>query len=271
MTLRFNESFESFEFLNEGEVVGQHNFEAWCCAFSEDGESKFFSQFISQLLSLLTNLALYSGGDDSKLIMSSLNSELPSSRILPFHDAGVTAILPIPPTTASTDTDLTKIPLLLTGSYDDFIRVYKPPSLYNSKPQVLASRDIGMSGGGVWRLKFLSIENGQHHHDTNTNNSSPFQQRLLVLASCMRVGCKILAITKPEQGDWKIEILAQTAIHESMNYASDFVPLPLDEESSTALDIGNIKTIVSTSFYDRLLFVWRYDPSIVVNVDELEG
>jgi diphthamide biosynthesis protein 7 len=128
-----------------------------------------------------------------------------------------------------------------------------------------------MSGGGVWRLKFLSTNYVLNDSTTDTNISASSQQKLVVLASCMRVGCKILAVTKSARGDWEIEVLAQTAIHESMNYASDFVPLPLDGESSTIGDTGHPRTIVSTSFYDRLLFVWRYDPGIVIDVDELES
>lgn len=39
-TLIFDENFRSFEFGDEKEVVSQHDYEAWCCAFSIDGKSK---------------------------------------------------------------------------------------------------------------------------------------------------------------------------------------------------------------------------------------
>lgn len=189
--------------------------------------------------------ALYSGGDDSKLIMSSLNAPEASSRKLPFHNAGVTAILPIPSSSSSQDTTI-----LLTGSYDDFIRVYLLPSPTNSKPKVLAEKDIGLGGGGVWRLKFLEQPNP-------SAASQSVENEYIVLATCMRVGCKILKITKSNSDEWTIDILAHTGVHESMNYASDVVPLPLEGKSRA-------RTIVSTSFYDRLLFVWKYDPDLQV-------
>jgi diphthamide biosynthesis protein 7 len=79
--------------------------ETWCCAFSPS------TPFI------------YSGGDDSTLRSTTLSttpfaepdniiitSKISNSRC---HDAGVTAILPIP----GTD-------LLLTGSYDEHIRLF---------------------------------------------------------------------------------------------------------------------------------------------------
>lgn len=158
-------------------------------------------------------------------------------------------ILPIPtPESSAEDPEI-----LLTGSYDDFIRVYQPPSLYSTKSKVLASKDIGCSGGGVWRLKFLTDPN-----DPPKSDQSDLKRRFLVLASCMRVGCKVLEIKESREGEWTIDVLAKTAVHESMNYASDVVPLSIEE-----VDKGkDMRTIVSTSFYDRLLFVWRYDPAI---------
>lgn len=198
-------------------------------------------------LSLTLAKALFSGGDDSKLLMSSLTSPEIPTRKLPFHNAGVTAILPIP--TLAPEAPENDNPVLLTGSYDDFIRVYLLPSQFNSKPKILAEKDIGLGGGGVWRLKFLT---------SPSHSSSPDQeeQKFLVLASCMRVGCKIIQITKSHTAGWTIEVLAQVGVHESMNYASDVVPLPQDTRIST-------RTIVSTSFYDRLLFVWKYDSDVI--------
>lgn len=40
MTIVFDKDFSEFEFGDEQEIVSQHDFEAWCCAFSEDGQSK---------------------------------------------------------------------------------------------------------------------------------------------------------------------------------------------------------------------------------------
>lgn len=51
MVLRFkgDMEFTDWEFLNDGEVVSQHEFEAWCCAFSETGESKFALLYFGML------------------------------------------------------------------------------------------------------------------------------------------------------------------------------------------------------------------------------
>lgn len=94
-------------------------------------------------------------------------------------------------------------------------------------------------------MKFLEIP-------SPSTTSGSMEEEYIVLATCMRVGCKILRITKSESEDWTIDILAHTGVHQSMNYASDFVPMSLG-------DISSERTIVSTSFYDRLLFVWKYD------------
>lgn len=167
-------------------------------------------------------------------------------------------ILPIPsPVTSPEEPEL-----LLTGSYDDFIRVYQTPSLYNSKPKVLTQRDIGCKGGGVWRLKFLNDPTLSSSSPSLRNESIP-KRRFVVLASCMRVGCKILEIKETQEGEWTIDVLARTAIHESMNYASDFLPL-VAEGQGDAISKDRVRTIVSTSFYDRLLFVWNWDPALEI-------
>jgi len=71
----------------------------------------------------------------------------------------------------------------------------------------------------------------------------------------MRVGCKILQITKTQEGEWTIKVIGQTGVHESMNYASDFVPVSAGSKSEE-------RVIVSTSFYDSLLFVWKFNPGV---------
>ena len=162
-------------------------------------------------------------------------------------------ILPIPLYHATMD----EPQLLLTGSYDDSIRVYQPPSPYNSKPKVLAQKDIGCQGGGVWRLKFLDEPTTPKLDKLEVLHGSEYKRRFLVLACCMRVGCKILEIKELQEGEWTMEVLAKTAVHESMNYASDILPVAI--EGSTK---SKVQTIVSTSFYDRLLFVWKWDPDV---------
>ena len=110
--------------------VQSHSLEAWTVAFctSEDG--------LEQILS---------GGDDMVLQRSSANDDgehtvLWQDRKL--HQAGVTAILPL------------SSELVLTGSYDDHIRLISAPPV--GRRRILAEEHLG---GGVWRLKLLRAEN----------------------------------------------------------------------------------------------------------------
>lgn len=102
---------------------------------------------------------LYSGGDDSVLcrypvgVRQDSGSPLSDgdefeapSRDAKTHMAGVTAILPL-----QTVSDEEQV--LLTGSYDEFVRVLL--SIKGSKrSKILAEERLG---GGVWRLKVLDV------------------------------------------------------------------------------------------------------------------
>jgi len=65
----------------------------------------------------------------------------------------------------------------------------------------------------------------------------------------MHAGTRIVKLSHGEQGegDWTFEVLARFEEHKSMNYGSDLQPSE-----------GSMKTIVSTSFYDKLLCLWRF-------------
>lgn len=125
-----------------------HDLEAWTLSFSSSGTS------------------IYSGGDDATLRFSGLPASLNSTNtttsneddeqeeqedqqyVLTWqdrraHNAGVTAILPL---TSEQD-------ILITGSYDDNIRVLYGP--LQGRKQVLAEENLE---GGVWRLKMLRAE-----------------------------------------------------------------------------------------------------------------
>lgn len=52
-------------------------------------------------------------------------------------------------------------------------------------------------------------------------------------------------------GEWEFDVMAKFEEHESMNYGSDVQPGSRGRE----------KTIVSTSFYDKRMCLWRYDIS----------
>lgn len=64
----------------------------------------------------------------------------------------------------------------------------------------------------------------------------------------MHAGTRIVELRKDADGQWEIEVLSKFEEHKSMNYGSDVQP-----------GDGALKTIVSTSFYDKLLCLWRYE------------
>lgn len=193
---------------------------------------------------------VYSGGDDSRLRfveISSLNQLRVDAAALslrstggtagmPGHDAGVTAILPLP-----IDADAGKN-ILLTGSYDDKVRVFAAfdhrADARSTRPKVLTELDLG---GGVWRLKFLK--------DYDTCFEAETVVRYRVLASCMFVGAKVLEVEGSKAGEWTIRVLATFEEHESMCYASDVKPGDNDKAV----------LCVSSSFYDRLLCLWKFE------------
>ncbi|KAL7790359.1 hypothetical protein V8C37DRAFT_185562 [Trichoderma ceciliae] len=224
------------------DVDVQNSLEAWCIAFSPvDPTSQATSQPIS----------MYCGGDDSVLRYTTCHWEGqgeandPSSVLnMPFgpitvkgqHDAGITAILPLP----LSNQDHGRI--VVTGSYDDYLRVFAIHDLNQlyglKRVQLLADANLG---GGVWRLKLVDIR--------RAGGST----RILILASCMYAGARLVEIVTDSSGHgWSCVILARFEEHKSMNYASDI------STSSPAAD-GRTR-IVSTSFYDRLLCLWEYEP-----------
>lgn len=106
---------------------------------------------------------LYSGGDDSVLCRHGLcgrpvlgspnDGNMPSPdydfqapiRDTKTHMAGVTAILPLQPVFHGEQ-------VLLTGSYDEYVRLLLPVE-GGKRPKLLAEKRLG---GGVWRLKILT-------------------------------------------------------------------------------------------------------------------
>ncbi|KAL8677497.1 MAG: hypothetical protein Q9186_006071 [Xanthomendoza sp. 1 TL-2023] len=204
--------------------------EAWVVAWSQDSEIP----------------SLYTGGDDSALVRHRVRQNtadafnIPPSQDMVFkrdikiHGAGVTAIVPL-------GMDLLhRREVILTGSYDEYIRV-----LFvvhgSTKVEVAAEKRLG---GGVWQLKPI-----ERPEDPTTVAG----YRFAVLASCMHAGCKILEVGCDINSQWEIEILAEFEDHESMNYASDFQVKPDGQRSYQE------NTYVSTSFYDKKLCVWKVE------------
>lgn len=226
--------FDHQSVQNSMRTVRSHSLEAWTLAWSTCASGP-------------GNPQLYSGGDDSaifrhdlesnqlKIVGSSMNigqaEYSPLSRDTRTHTAGVTAIMPLYfPKGASTE-------YLLTGSYDEYVRVLAVETLPNSKEfEVLAEKGLH---GGVWQL--LGIETGEKPDGCYFAT---------VLASCMHAGAKILKIHRSREGEWTIQVAARFEDHESMNYASDGW-FDYDGFSTTF-------TVASTSFYDKKLCIWNW-------------
>jgi diphthamide biosynthesis protein 7 len=206
--------------------VTNHELEAWTLAFSPDGSG------------------MYSGGDDSALQYVEVatnkdyhqdfaaEAEYGPERRMPWtdkkiHGAGVTAILPL-----RCDTDGS---LVLTGSYDDHVRLVQIPVI--GRRMILSELNLG---GGVWRLKRLY---------SLSNEETPLKEDVLLLASCMHVGARILKLIQDEERTWHFEVVAKFEEHKSMNYGSDCQSTP---------NAKGQRTFITTSFYDRLLCLWRY-------------
>ncbi|KAL0939458.1 WD-40 repeat-containing protein [Colletotrichum truncatum] len=229
---------------DDAEAAIAHSLEAWTVAFSPcegNGAQVTSSSDGTQL----TPFVIYSGGDDSALRYVSYadNSKVETdgsgpSMCIQFpplkidgHGAGVTAILTVPVRLADGSW------ILVTGSYDDNIRVFavQPPhEVYGlRKFKRLAEENLG---GGVWRLKLIDIRQKDNHC------------HLRVLASCMHAGARVIELKGPlGEGEWEITVLARFEEHKSMNYGSDYAP-----------NIGDGRLIVvSTSFYDKLLCLWE--------------
>lgn len=65
----------------------------------------------------------------------------------------------------------------------------------------------------------------------------------------MHAGARIVRLMRGRDSSWNFEVLAKFEEHQSMNYGSDVQP---DQN-------GTMKTLISTSFYDKLLCLWKFD------------
>ncbi|RPA73033.1 WD40 repeat-like protein [Ascobolus immersus RN42] len=169
---------------------------------------------------------LYSGADDGYLVASDWEDGLTLWMDTKSHSAGVTAILPLPESIDGTESRL------ITGSYDERIR------LINVKPRRRLVADE-ILGGGVWRLQVLSKPEGEKSEDEQTEDLASGHVRLL--ASCMHAGSRVVELTGANE--WIVE--AEWTENESMNYGS-------------AWSWRAPGRVVSTSFYDKRVAVWRW-------------
>ncbi|WEW59926.1 hypothetical protein PRK78_005408 [Emydomyces testavorans] len=170
-----------------------------------------------------------------------------------YHDAGVTAILPLFTNEMGT--------ILLTGSYDEHIRVYR----FKTPCEVLACKNLG---GGVWRLKLIESKSSPGADidiPLERQEGSKLTCSYLILASCMHGGSRLLRITHSVswedsqcgEGKWEIDVLAEFKEHQSMNYASDFYRGEKEETGEADATTERIIFCVTSSFYDKRVCVWK--------------
>jgi diphthine methyl ester acylhydrolase len=216
----------------------------------------FTMKFVHSSDGTVPPIQVLSGGDDAVMACSSLPGHGSNKITTPVdaeddldelagkqgwkdvrtHGAGVTSILQLTPD------------LVLTGSYDDTIRLISlpMPGPYGEMDQPPRRRlnvveELGL-GGGVWCLRFVSYE---------SNGQGTKSEHWVVLACCMYVGARLLKVSRTEN-TYAIEVLAEVTVHESMCYASDVVPSVSADKS---------RWFISSSFYDRRVCLWSSDTS----------
>ncbi|KAL5428329.1 hypothetical protein PMIN06_012826 [Paraphaeosphaeria minitans] len=210
----------------------QHDFQAWHCSFVV---SKDTSE---------TGLGLISGGDDATLRftpveadhildLGPVDSETNSLPAIPWadrkiHQAGVTAVMPIGNTSTGH--------LVITGSYDDHIRLLHIPNI--GRREVLAEYYLE---GGVFRIK-LAAQRGE-----SNPGSSEIEQSYALIVSCMQAGARIVNLNKT-RGGWRFDVRAKFEKNAgTLLYSSD----------CQFADADGRRTIVSTSFEDHKLYLWK--------------
>lgn len=268
------------------ESIIEHSLEAWCVSFLQPTTHQQQQQ--QQLKSSSSSLfTVFSGGDDSALRYTSydipvarrshssgggdddnddIDDSDTTSRIpyppvtVPGHTAGVTFILPLSVRT----TDGAHI--ILTGSYDDTIRVYSITPLHQTygarRSKLLAEENLG---GGVWRLTIISTtyDNNNSSNSIDSEGGGSGCWEVTVLASCMHAGTRVVRVRGGEDGSVSgIEVLARFEEHKSMNYGSDWSRVESSRLVGGGGGGGGDILCVSTSFYDRLLCVWKFSDGV---------
>ncbi|KIW69708.1 hypothetical protein, variant 2 [Phialophora macrospora] len=288
------------------DVVHKHDLEAWSVA-----TINFDASRDTEVVDNGQRLIL-SGGDDSAVVATSISPATPfqsdegafeASRLWKDrrnHTAGVVAILPLTPPPApcvTLEKEKEKDPMLpqqpiplLTGSYDEFLRIFE----IDAQSYRASLKTELRLNGGVWRLKVLdeyTTSTSVNINPDERGGRGPQQHHYLVLASLMHAGAAIIRISYTAGGGtpsaaphgeatWTITPLATfSAGHESMVYCCD-ARLENGNQSEggrndTDVGFGNgdgnrvtkrdtkvteppTYTIVSTSFYDMKICTWAF-------------
>ncbi|KAG6357849.1 hypothetical protein INS49_013730 [Diaporthe citri] len=243
-------------------TILKHEAEAWCVAFSPLSRRALSSE--------VTLSTVFSGGDDFKLLLRTHITSTDTQEVKPSdpepaassgsdfeseqdsapprdsqvirHDAGVTAILPLPLRTSD------GCDIVVTGSYSDHISVWGvfPPYKYHGVSvlrKLLKRRDLG---GGVWRLKAIEELSDYPAHSWTVT----------LLVSCMHAGARVVRLEGNPAAVNSIEVLWRFEEHESMNYGSDYTWV--DRREFFGEGEGRKIVCVSTSFYDKKLCLWTF-------------
>ncbi|KAG8065214.1 hypothetical protein GUJ93_ZPchr0004g38266 [Zizania palustris] len=184
--------------LEVSEQWSAHQYEVWTCYFDREKPQ-----------------LLYSGSDDCSFSCWDLRQS-PSNIVFQnkkSHHMGVCCIAQNP----------LEGNMLLTGSYDEYLRVWDMRSM--EKPVNVKSLNLG---GGVWRIKY-----------------HPFIADV-VLAACMHNGFAIVKVSSEDA-----TVMETYCRHESLAYGADW------QRRDGAVQNRNSSVVASCSFYDRLLCVWR--------------
>lgn len=181
-----------------------HGFEAWTCAFDRWNPQR-----------------AYSGGDDCLLHAYDLRSgaEEHPQRIWTnrAHGAGVTCLLSHPQNEHQ----------LLTGSYDELLRVFDTRAMKRSLTELNLH-------GGIWRLK-------------------PHPQRTdLILTACMYTNFSVVQLK-----EGALSLLGSYEQHSSICYGADWAPNIDKFELSD--DYTHSLHMATCSFYDHKLCVSKVD------------
>ncbi|KAH8386527.1 hypothetical protein KR093_001076 [Drosophila rubida] len=204
-------------YTSQGELQHQsnwlaHDFEAWTCAFDRWSAAS-------------TQSVVYSGGDDCLLHAYDLRME-PSHRIWTNreHSAGVTALLSHPQHEH----------MLMTGSYDDILRVFDTRAMKRS----VAAINLD---GGIWRLKAHPKRND------------------LILAACMYTNFNVVDLKVLANGSPRVnmKVLGVYMEHKSICYGADWAPF-IDSNAADA-DYATRLHMATCSFYDHKLCFSRVD------------
>lgn len=171
-----------------------HGFEAWTCTFSQHHED-----------------VVYSGGDDT--FLCAYDIRCPKEPVLKTknksHTAGVTSLL----------SPKYKDHALLTGSYDEMIRIFDDRQLKHN----VAEHGLN---GGVWRLR-----------------SNPHGHPERILCACMYHNFSVVELKTNDT----FELIGEYEEHESICYGCDWQRIESKE---------NVRNVIATcSFYDHKLCV----------------